>query len=675
MRPWPALVGRPAELAVLDALLLSVAQGRGTAVAVVGEAGIGKSRLLAELGDRADARGMLVLSGAASEFEQDLPFWPFVDALDDDVRSLPPARLTTLDDDAALGTPSRAAVVAGRGPGHVWQPGQRPAVPHPPVGVQAAGGQPAGRLVLLLDDLHWADSGSVGAAARAAAPPTRWSGAARHRAAPAAGGRPARGRATPRRGQRPARPRRAGRAETRRHAAAARPRRRREPRPDAARRERRQPVLPAAARPGPARPGRRHGRATRTSSSDRRRFAPRAPSWPASTTSPGAGAGAAGGAADPFLLEIAAAAAALPDTAMADALDELQQRDLVRPTDAPRRFRFRHPLARRAVYWSAPAGWRLGADERCAQALADRGVPVAGTGPPRHPGGPRRATGRPPGCSGTPDKAVVGRAPGEAARWFSAALDLLPGTATDDALGLWTALGRSPRRRRPVRRRPRGPAPRDQPAPGESSATRARLIAECAGLEQTLGDHDDAYRRRSPRWPCCPTSTAPRPSRWWGRSPRTGSIARSTLRRGSGRSGARRRRAAVADGRVGRRSGSQRRSAAPPPRPPTACPRPDPRRRDVRRGDRGSADPMIARLAGAELLVDRPADAARHAERALAASRASAPAITCRCCSGPASCAPRSAASRRPRRCSTRRSRSHGRRATPPCSAGCCSPG
>jgi ATP/maltotriose-dependent transcriptional regulator MalT len=36
----------------------------------------------------------------------------------------------------------------------------------------------------------------------------------------------------------------------------------------------------------------------------------------------------------------------------------------------------------------------------------------------------------------------------------------------------------------------------------------------------------------------------------------------------------------------------------------------------------GSADPMIARLAGAELLVDRHADAARHAERALAAARA-----------------------------------------------------
>jgi DNA-binding CsgD family transcriptional regulator len=36
----------------------------------------------------------------------------------------------------------------------------------------------------------------------------------------------------------------------------------------------------------------------------------------------------------------------------------------------------------------------------------------------------------------------------------------------------------------------------------------------------------------------------------------------------------------------------------------------------------GSADPMIARLAGAELLADRHADADRHAERALAAARA-----------------------------------------------------
>ena len=159
MGPGPALVGRPAELATLDALLLSVSRGRGTALAVVGEAGIGKSRLLAELGERADALGMLVLSGAASEFEQDLPFWPFVDALDDYVRSLPPARLTTLDDDARSelahvlpSWPVPAQAASGE---------DRRYRTHRSVSrllEMLAGGPP---LVLLLDDLHWADSGSV----------------------------------------------------------------------------------------------------------------------------------------------------------------------------------------------------------------------------------------------------------------------------------------------------------------------------------------------------------------------------------------------------------------------------------------------------------------------------------------------------------------------------------
>ncbi|MDT0353456.1 AAA family ATPase [Pseudonocardia charpentierae] len=123
---------------------------------------------------------------------------------------------------------------------------------------------------------------------------------------------------------------------------------------------------------------------------------------------------AAAVAGDPFLLEVAAAAAALPETAMADALDELQRRDLVRPTEAPRRFRFRHPLVRRAVYGSAPAGWRLGAHERCTQALADRGVTVAGRA--HHVIQAARAGDLAAvGLLRDAGKAVVGRAPGEAA--------------------------------------------------------------------------------------------------------------------------------------------------------------------------------------------------------------------------------------------------------------------
>jgi hypothetical protein len=60
-----------------------------------------------------------------------------------------------------------------------------------------------------------------------------------------------------------------------------------------------------------------------------------------------------------------------------DAVDELLHLDLIRNTDLPRRFRFRHPLVRRAVYDATPGGWRLGAHERCADALAVRGATAA----------------------------------------------------------------------------------------------------------------------------------------------------------------------------------------------------------------------------------------------------------------------------------------------------------
>ena len=77
----PALVGRESELSQLEDALLSALRGEGGVVVLGGEAGMGKSRLVRELGSRAERLGCVVMSGACSEAELSLPYLPFLEAI------------------------------------------------------------------------------------------------------------------------------------------------------------------------------------------------------------------------------------------------------------------------------------------------------------------------------------------------------------------------------------------------------------------------------------------------------------------------------------------------------------------------------------------------------------------------------------------------------------------
>ena len=426
------LVGRADEMSSLDEVLADLELGRAAALLLIGEPGIGKTRLLAELAARAYTRRQLVLSGSATELERDLPFSVFVDALDEYVRGLERTRLSRLDDDVrselahvfpsltALATDGAVALQHERYRSHR---AVRALLE------QLASVQP---LVLVLDDLHWADAASVelvGALLRR--PP----------AAAVLLALAVRPRQVPERLSAALdRAHRTGEL-TRIELAALDP-------------EEARQLLGAAVEPADANVlyaesggnpfyleqlARSLDRAGGAAAA-RDETSPATIGVPASVStalneelallSDSArlvleGAAVAG---DPFEPELAAAATGLPESSVMEAVDELLQLDLLRPTDVPRRFRFRHPLVRRAVYEATAAGWRLGAHERCADALAERGATAAARA--HHvERSAREGDVRAAAVLRAAGDEAVRLAPASAAHWFGDALRVLPATA------------------------------------------------------------------------------------------------------------------------------------------------------------------------------------------------------------------------------------------------------
>ena len=88
------LIGRALELEALDDALSRATDGAPEIVIVAGEAGIGKSRLIAEFRDRAMGHEALVLQGACLDLaDGGMPYGPLTEALRGFLRDMPPERI------------------------------------------------------------------------------------------------------------------------------------------------------------------------------------------------------------------------------------------------------------------------------------------------------------------------------------------------------------------------------------------------------------------------------------------------------------------------------------------------------------------------------------------------------------------------------------------------------
>jgi predicted ATPase len=77
----PILIGRDAQVAALTRLLAQARAGQGQIALISGEAGIGKSRLVAEIDAQARRQGCTLLQERCFETDRTFPYAPFVDLL------------------------------------------------------------------------------------------------------------------------------------------------------------------------------------------------------------------------------------------------------------------------------------------------------------------------------------------------------------------------------------------------------------------------------------------------------------------------------------------------------------------------------------------------------------------------------------------------------------------
>jgi DNA-binding SARP family transcriptional activator/RecA/RadA recombinase len=158
------LVGREDQLAALDGILADARDARGRVVLVAGEPGIGKTRLAEEAARRAAAAGMQVAWGRCHEGDGAPALWPWAQVVRQLAAELGPGQLAAMLGASAAWLGPLLPELAGPAP---------PSRPSPAdLGAarfqlnQAVAGllrrlAEARPLLVVIDDLHWADVPSL----------------------------------------------------------------------------------------------------------------------------------------------------------------------------------------------------------------------------------------------------------------------------------------------------------------------------------------------------------------------------------------------------------------------------------------------------------------------------------------------------------------------------------
>ncbi|MCB0184478.1 MAG: AAA family ATPase, partial [Caldilineaceae bacterium] len=164
----PVLIGRTSQRATLQAMIERASNGQGQCALIHGEAGIGKSRLVAEVRQAAHGRGCRLLQGYCFPADSAHPYAPLFDLLRAFLIA-PPLNSSATDDVSVLRElahflPDLAILLPDLAPSSLQQrstPEQRKRrlfalMTH--FLIEQSSGQP---LVMIVEDLHWCDENTL----------------------------------------------------------------------------------------------------------------------------------------------------------------------------------------------------------------------------------------------------------------------------------------------------------------------------------------------------------------------------------------------------------------------------------------------------------------------------------------------------------------------------------